>query len=204
MPQNHIRHVHPFILTNVSTTSKSPDFTFDDSPISVGDYYVELFNHWYDNYLDKGIEVRFLVGLIRGVLGLQPNSDSFGFAPMHTICLLTDGALEPLDVLRIAGYESTKTEYNILKDEISEIKEDKLWDYVYKSSTSLCKQCQECDYKYACGGGHLSQRWSKLNGYDNPSVYCSDFKKIFSHVSERISIDINVQSNEYKHTDIGI
>lgn len=169
-----------------------PDNTFEDQVLSISQYYVGLFDFWYDNYLDRGIEVRFLSGLIRAVLGLAPNSDSFGYAPTHTISLLTDGSLEPLDVLRIAGYQSTKTEYNIATHRISDVRDDPKWRAAYESSVKLCETCEQCQYKYACGGGHLSQRWSKVNGYDNPSVYCQDFKVILDHVIERVSRDVSL------------
>jgi uncharacterized protein len=34
----------------------------------------------------------------------------------------------------------------------------------------------------ACGGGHLPHRFSKKNGYDNPSVYCDDLYAMFENM----------------------
>jgi uncharacterized protein len=34
----------------------------------------------------------------------------------------------------------------------------------------------------ACGGGYLPHRFSKKNGYDNPSVYCSDLYSMFENM----------------------
>jgi len=34
----------------------------------------------------------------------------------------------------------------------------------------------------ACGGGYLPHRFSKENGYDNPSVYCDDLYAIYEHI----------------------
>jgi uncharacterized protein len=36
-------------------------------------------------------------------------------------------------------------------------------------------------------GGHLAQRWSKERGFDNPSVYCDSWKRIFDHIWARIA-----------------
>ncbi len=169
-----------------------PDANFNSSVESIANYYIELFDYWYDNYMDLGIEVKFLKSLIRVVLGLESKSDSFGYGPVHTVSLLTDGSLEPLDVLRIAGYKSTETKYNILEHQISDVREDEGWKNAYNSSLNLCETCNSCEYKNACGGGHISQRWSTNNGYNNPSVYCNDFKDIFKHVIDKLSKDIRL------------
>ncbi|WP_224741323.1 hypothetical protein [Bradyrhizobium sp. 2S1] len=34
----------------------------------------------------------------------------------------------------------------------------------------------------ACGGGYLPHRFSKANGYDNPSVYCDDLYAMFENM----------------------
>jgi uncharacterized protein len=169
-----------------------PDANYDSRVESVANYYIQLFDYWYENYMELGIEVKFLNSLIRVVLGLDSRSDSFGYGPVHTVSLLTDGSLEPLDVLRIAGYRSTKTKYNIMHHQIADVREDSGWKNAYESSLNLCETCSNCEYKNPCGGGHISQRWSKLNGYNNPSVYCNDFKKIIQHVIDKISNDMSM------------
>jgi uncharacterized protein len=34
----------------------------------------------------------------------------------------------------------------------------------------------------ACGGGYLPHRFSRDNGYDNPSVYCDDLYAMFENM----------------------
>jgi len=34
----------------------------------------------------------------------------------------------------------------------------------------------------ACGGGYLPHRFSRKNGYDNPSVYCGDLYSMFENM----------------------
>jgi uncharacterized protein len=45
----------------------------------------------------------------------------------------------------------------------------------------------------ACGGGHLAQRWSAERRFDNPSVYCESWKRIFAHIWERIAPTLTVE-----------
>jgi uncharacterized protein len=37
-----------------------------------------------------------------------------------------------------------------------------------------------------CGGGYLPHRFSKANGFDNPSVYCADLLKLIEHIASAI------------------
>ena len=43
------------------------------------------------------------------------------------------------------------------------------------------------------GGGHLAQRWSSERRFDNPSVYCESWKRIFAHIWERIAPTLTVE-----------
>jgi uncharacterized protein len=124
---------------------------------------------------------------MRGLLSIDSLTDSIGFGPVHTITLLTDGALEPLDVLRIAGYKSTCTPMNILSHTFQDVLNDPAWRSRLDASLNLCEVCEGCVYRDACGGGHLAHRWSKKAGYNNPSAYCNDLKLLFNYVWQRMA-----------------
>ena len=50
-----------------------------------------------------------------------------------------------------------------------------------------------CEYLDSCGGGHLAQRWSRERRFDNPSVYCESWKRIFGHIWARIAPTLSVE-----------
>jgi uncharacterized protein len=124
--------------------------------------------------------------MIQGLLG-DLSSDTIGLGPIDTVTLMTDGSLEPLDVLRIAGDGSTKTDTSVHKNSLQDVQNDPTWRGAFEASTHLCDVCQKCEYLDACGGGHLAQRWSPARKYDNPSVYCESWKRIFDHIWTRVS-----------------
>jgi len=163
-----------------------PDSTHEDRPESISAFYIKLFDLWFDRYLKEGIKIRIIESMVKGLFGHSSGSESIGFVPVQTITILTDGSIEPLDVLRTIGDGATATNLNVLKDEIQSIANDNLWNYIRDSSTNLASECQICPYMNACGGGHIGSRWSDKNKFDNPSVYCNDFKEIFSHICNRI------------------
>jgi uncharacterized protein len=167
-----------------------PDHNHADSAPRIDRYYIDLFDEWYDNHMDGGVEVRLLVEMVRGVLGLETRTDSIGYAPLETISVNTDGALEPHDVLRIAGADEVSTGLSVLHSDFAAVASSALWLRIRQASLRLPEACRRCRFRAACGGGHLGQRWSPQNGYDNPSVYCLDLKAIFEHIASRLSADI--------------
>jgi uncharacterized protein len=52
------------------------------------------------------------------------------------------------------------------------------------ASINLAEKCRQCKFMNVCGGGYLPHRFSKNNGYDNPSVYCNDLYAMFENVDE--------------------
>lgn len=179
-----------------------PDATHLDRPPPIGDYFIKLFDVWFDNYAARGVRISTLDAMIRGLSGNFSVSDTVGLGPIETVTLMPDGALEPLDVLRIAGDGSTRTDISVLKHALQDIDDDPRWREAYAASLNLCEVCQKCEFLDACGGGHLAQRWSSERRFDNPSVYCESWKRIFTHIWARIAPTLVV---EYRldHDPIG-
>lgn len=170
-----------------------PDATHVDNPPPIADYFIKLFDVWYDKYAARGVRIATLDAMIRGLVGKLSLSDTIGLGPIETVTLMTDGSLEPLDVLRITGDGSTASKLNVRSDAIKDVRNDPVWRQAFEASTQLCDTCMNCEYLDSCGGGHLAQRWSRERRYDNPSVYCESWKRIFGHIWKRISPTLTVE-----------
>jgi uncharacterized protein len=170
-----------------------PDATHADNPPQIAAYYIKLFDVWYDRYAAKGVRISTLDSMIRGLVGNFSAADTIGLGPIETVTLMSDGSLEPLDVLRIVGDGSTKTDLNVLNHAIQAVEGDPRWRAAYDASINPCAICRECEFLDACGGGHLATRWSAERQFDNPSVYCESWKQIFAHIWGRISPSLVVQ-----------
>jgi uncharacterized protein len=170
-----------------------PDATHADNPPPIADYFIKLFDVWFDKYAAKGVRIDTLDAMIRGLAGQLSLSDTIGLGPIDTITLMPDGSLEPLDVLRIAGDGSTASKTHVRSNAIKDVENDPVWREAYEASTTLCETCRKCEYLDACGGGHLAQRWSSERRFDNPSVYCGSWKRIFAHIWERIAPTLTIE-----------
>ncbi len=82
-------------------------------------------------------------------------------------------------MLRIAGDGFTQTTFNIFDHALDDVRKEPRWQAARDASVNLAAKCQACKFMNACGGGYLPHRFSKQNGYDNPSVYCDDLYTMF-------------------------
>src|SRR4051794_25250046 len=48
----------------------------------------------------------------------------------------------------------------------------------------------------ACGGGYLPHRFSRKNGYDNPSVYCDDLYSMFENMQSVLESHLYVTKSD--------
>jgi uncharacterized protein len=181
-----------------------PDATFDDNPPSVGQFYRDLFDLWLDGNREKRtLDIRSVENMVAGLLGGQSKSEELGYAPQEICTIMTDGGMEPLDVLRIAGDGSTRTSFNIFENAIEEIKCEPRWKAARDASLNLCEKCKQCRYMQACGGGYLPHRSSKENGYNNPSVYCEDLYQTLTYIQSVLEKQVYVSEPSGKKIGIG-
>jgi uncharacterized protein len=164
-----------------------PDATHSDQPPRIDEYFIKLFDVWLDHYADQGVRISTLDAMIRGLTGHLSVSDTIGLGPIDTVTLMTDGSLEALDVLRIAGAGCTASNSNVRDNALQDVQSDPVWREAFHASMHLPEVCQKCEFLDSCGGGHLAQRWSTERRFDNPSVYCESWKRIFEHIWGRIA-----------------
>jgi uncharacterized protein len=124
--------------------------------------------------------------MIRGLLGSDLHTESIGTGAISTVTVLTDGELQALDVTRIAGDGFTRSALNIHRHGIEDIKSDPLWQEVYRAGQEHHPTCRTCTWYHVCGAGHVSSRWSDQSRFNNVSVYCEDFKDIYSYLWGKI------------------
>jgi uncharacterized protein len=157
-----------------------PDATVDETPASVGSFYKGLFDLWLEaNRSKPTVNIRIIADMITAMLGNNSPTEGVGHKPVELCTVMTDGTIEAHDVLRIAGDGFTKTTFNLFEHAIDEVRNEPRWIAARDASINLCEKCRQCAFMNACGGGYLPHRFSRTNGYDNPSVYCDDLYAMF-------------------------
>lgn len=170
-----------------------PDATVDDNPPSVAAFYQGLFDLWLEANRDKAaVGIRIITDMVTALLGNESPTEGVGHKPIELCTVMTDGSVEPHDVLRIAGNGATRTTFNIFEHAIDDVRREPGWQAAREASINLCDKCRRCKFMNACGGGYLPHRFSRQNGYDNPSVYCPDLLATYEHIRSALEQHIYV------------
>jgi len=157
-----------------------PDATVDETPPSIASFYNGLFELWMAaNRSRPAVNIRIVSDMVAALLGNNSPTEGVGHQPVELCTVMTDGTIEPHDVLRIAGNGFTRTTFNLFDHAIDDVRNEPRWKAARDASINLCETCRRCRFMNACGGGYLPHRFSKTNGYDNPSVYCDDLYAMF-------------------------
>jgi uncharacterized protein len=160
-----------------------PDATVDENPPSIAAFYNGLFDVWLEaNRGKETVQIRIISDMITALLGNNSPTEGVGHKPVELCTVMTDGSVEAHDVLRIAGDGFTQTKFNIFEHPLDDVRNEPRWMAARDASINLCEKCRQCKFMNACGGGYLPHRFSKKNGYDNPSVYCDDLYAMFENM----------------------
>ena len=160
-----------------------PDATVDEKPPTIASFYNGLFDLWLAaNRSEPTVNIRIVSDMITALLGNNSPTEGVGYKPIELCTIMTDGSVEAHDVLRIAGNGFTQTTFNIFEHAIDEVRNEPRWKAARDASINLCEKCRQCKFMNACGGGYLPHRFSRKNGYDNPSVYCDDLYAMFENM----------------------
>jgi uncharacterized protein len=124
--------------------------------------------------------------LIKQVLGASASLDSIGNKDNGLLVIETDGGIEPSDVLKSCGNAITKQGLNVKTNALGDALDKKLVATYVHNGQYLSETCKRCPIVEMCGGGYMPHRYSPVNGFDNPSVYCKDLIKLISEVQSTV------------------
>ncbi len=190
-------HRHLMSLGANSITYLLPDFTHDTiAPIRArygetpcADFLIPVFDEWTQGSLD--VPVADLWNMSRVILGGPSQIEAIGNQPTGYAVVETDGDIESVDVLRICAEGMARTGLNVRDDPFQELtRAGLLHRQAIFGGTPLPRGCRDCPESRTCAGGYLPHRWSRQNGFDNPSVWCADLLKLFAHVRERLDVTV--------------
>ena len=191
-------HRHLLSLGSAELSYLMPDFTHDTiGPIRAlygmtpcADFLGPVFDDWWlHGTLD--VKIRDFWNIARVVLGGPSEIETFGGRPPFYVCVETDGDIEGLDVLRNCDHGMAGAGLNVQSAAFSEIAEvSALHRQTIFEGMPLPRGCRACPEQKTCAGGYLPHRYSRENGFDNPSVWCADILKLFSLIRRRLEVTV--------------
>jgi len=152
-----------------------------DTPYA--DWLIRLFNKWFPDD-NPTFRIRIFEDIIGLIFGAPIGMDDPSGGGMGAIVVESDGTIEPVDVLKICGDRFTKTKFNVADSDIADAYQSEL--IRISLGGGMCKKCQRCPVKAVCGGGYLPHRYSVVNGFDNPSIYCHNLMKLIIYIQQKV------------------
>lgn len=174
----------------------SHDLSYKRKETPYADWLLKIFDLWFLE--DKPIDIRLFRYSLIVFLGGNISFDYIGTDTNDVFVIETNGDIEPVDSLKICGENFTKTGRNVNHTSFAEATKTPIIDlYIHsKNKDKQCQQCQQCPIFEICGGGFIPHRYKSDNGFDNPSIYCSDLIKLFTHIQNKLLNQLDMKDKE--------
>ena len=157
--------------------------------IEMGQWLIKAFDHWFDKKSE--IQLRRFDEIIEHILGGSGSTEYFGVEPVNLVTIATDGAYEAVDQIKGAFDGAEVLGLNIEKHSLDEVIRHPKIQQRMIGLNALSEKCLDCRHRLTCGGGYFPHRYSKKNGFKNPSVYCEDYLMLFDHIASRLKEELN-------------
>jgi uncharacterized protein len=152
-----------------------------------GSWMTGLLNEYLND--PEPLVIRILDDMLKVLLGGIVSKEGIGITNFGIIIIDTDGTIMKNDTLKSSYNGADKFEKPI------NIKDGNLIEFL--SSVEFYKyremqrptnlKCTTCPELNVCGGGMILHRWHKENGFDNPSVFCTDQLYLINNMRKELS-----------------
>jgi uncharacterized protein len=153
----------------------------------VADYLIPVFDEWV-NEDNPDVKVDCFVDMIRGILGGKGRGDMLGNPRSNYLLIDTDGSIQALDALKVCCEGKPESGLNIFEHGFDDLHKGlPLLHRLVHEGIPMCATCAACPEGAVCRGGYLPHRYSRANEFDNPSIWCQDLLKLFTHVRNYVA-----------------
>lgn len=158
-------------------------------------WLASIFNKWYEQPAAERPPVRTFHSVMRSLRGQAPLVEALGLSPVREITIQTDGSYEQVDTLQSTYHGAAHLGMHVLRHSLGEVMSHPKIHARTLGIAALREQlpavCQTCPPPIAdaCGAGYEPHRYSEHNGFDNPSVYCTDLTELIAHIATRMKKD---------------
>lgn len=170
------------------------DDEYNDDEYKMGVWLSKIYDLWDEDPSEDSVDIKQFNYITSLMLGYHLDSEYYGLGRPNTFILETNGELQANDPLRVSKNGMSKTSLNISKNAIDDLYELPLSFLYYNNHKLLNSKCKKCPILNICGGGYIINRYSKNNGFDNPTIYCKSYAYFITHVQNKIFDNIKKES----------
>jgi uncharacterized protein len=152
------------------------------------DWLIKVYQRWAAD--PDRVPVRLLESVLATIRGGRSTTEALGLAASDLMVIETDGAIEQVDSIKIAYDGAPETGLDVHSSDLDEAARHPAITARQQGLAGLCATCRDCPVVISCGGGLYAHRYRDGNGFDNPSVFCADLKKLIMHIRSSPSLAV--------------
>lgn len=142
--------------------------------VEYGEWMTGLLNIYLSD--NDPLPIRIIDDMMKVLLGGFSCKEGMGVTDFGIIIIDTDGTIMKNDTLKSSynGADCFDNPINIKDRNLLNFLESSAFAEYRSMQRPRNQNCLSCPNLDLCGGGMILHRWSIANGFENPSVYCSD------------------------------
>ena len=154
--------------------------------VEYGEWMVGLLETYLND--PEPIKIRILDDMMKIVLGGKSSKEGMGITNYGIVIIDTDGSIVKNDTLKSAynGADLFNHNWHIQSDQLTELLQSDDFHKYHELQRPASIKCVKCPELNICGGGMTVHRWHNSNGFDNPSVYCSDQLHLIKKIRRKL------------------
>lgn len=154
---------------------------------ALGQGLLDIFTVWLAED-DPSIQVRFISETLGhfeiGGPPPQPRrrkSNQVLVARSDNSVAIDDSLIPALDWYR------TVADFPISRFSLPQVLADPVFERLEQEARTLPRACQGCTWAGMCRGGDLENRYSRARGFDNASIYCDSYRRLYAGIADLLS-----------------
>jgi len=150
-----------------------------------GDALCTLFDEWLEHGMDNVTVRQFSELLKHFIRKVEYKNAPKGYTSNQIVVIHSDGDITFDDTLMPATeWYQTAATANVREITLRGWLSQDIFAELWKARDTLPDECSDCRWSLICRGGDVENRFSKLDGFNGKSVYCSALMKFYDHVAE--------------------
>ena len=138
--------------------------------------------------------------MLKVLLGGIVSKEGLGVTDFGIIIIDTDGTITKNDTLKSSynGADRFEKALNIKDGNLLEFLDSHEFQKYREMQRPTSEKCIKCPVLNVCGGGMTLNRWKEENGFDNPSVYCSDQLFLIENMHNKLA-KFDLKHEQFQH-----
>lgn len=150
-------------------------------PNPYADWLLTIYDRWLAG--GRAVPVRIFNAVHSLQRGRRSRTEALGSDHAAVVVIETNGRWELVDSLKVVAADAPHTGLDVRRHSVDDLL--LRLDAAAAQTEQLSPICRRCPIVEICGGGLLAHRFGRGNGFDNPSVYCTDLLQLIVGIRDR-------------------